>query len=58
VLEALIDERQRELRAAALELGARFFAEKSSAFCRRIGRYWKKWRHAKPGGVLSAKTGA
>jgi CHAD domain-containing protein len=39
-LGALISARQTELRAAALKLGARLYAEKPAAFCRRLG----KWR--------------
>jgi CHAD domain-containing protein len=46
-LNGLIEERQRELRAAALAVGVRFYAEKPSAFCDRLGRYWKTWRREK-----------
>jgi len=42
-LKGLIEERQRELRAAALAVGAHFYAEKPSAFCRRLAGYWKIW---------------
>lgn len=43
-LNGLIEERQRELRMAALTLGARFYAEKPSIFCNRLAGYWKIWR--------------
>jgi len=43
-LNGLAEERQRELRAAALALGARFFAEKPSAFSDRLAGYWRIWR--------------
>ena len=43
-LRGLIEERQHGLRAAALSLGARFYAEKPSAFCDRLGKYWQTWR--------------
>lgn len=46
-LKGLIEERQRELRAAALELGARFYAEKPWAFCNRLAGYWQIWRGEK-----------
>ena len=44
-LKALVDKRQTRLRREALALGARFYQEKPSVFCRRIERYWKRWRH-------------
>jgi CHAD domain-containing protein len=43
-LSALVAQRGRELRAQALSLGGRFYQEKSSVFCRRLGKYWEKWR--------------
>jgi CHAD domain-containing protein len=43
-LNGLIEERQRELRAAALALGARFYDEKPSTFCNRLAGYWRIWR--------------
>jgi CHAD domain-containing protein len=43
-LKALADKRQDELRAEALALGSRFYKEKPSVFCKRLGRYWKRWR--------------
>jgi len=47
LLNELIESRQKELRSAALKRGARFFAEKPSAFCRRFENYWKIWRGEK-----------
>jgi CHAD domain-containing protein len=44
VLHGLIDERDRELRAEALAMGARFYAEKPSVFCHRLAGYWQVWR--------------
>jgi CHAD domain-containing protein len=46
-LNALIEQRHGELRAAALALGARFYAEKPSIFCNRLAGYWKTWRRVK-----------
>ena len=46
-LKGLIQQRQAELRAAALELGERFYAEKPSVFCKRLGGYWHIWRRKK-----------
>jgi len=43
-LKALVDRRQKQLRAQAFALGARFYEEKPSVFCKRLGRYWKRWR--------------
>ena len=43
-LNGLIAERHRELRAAALALGGRFYTEKPAAFCSRLATYWKTWR--------------
>jgi CHAD domain-containing protein len=43
-IEGLIKKRQSKLRHAALTLGARFYAEKPSAFTSRLGRYWQVWR--------------
>jgi CHAD domain-containing protein len=41
---ALIERRQEELLARALELGRRLYAEKPKAFSRRLERYWLAWR--------------
>jgi CHAD domain-containing protein len=41
---ALIEQRQEELLARALELGRRLYAEKPKAFSRRLERYWLAWR--------------
>ncbi|MGH7972567.1 MAG: CHAD domain-containing protein [Limisphaerales bacterium] len=43
-LRGLINERQKELRARALAMGARFYQEKPRLFCQRLGQYWKRWR--------------
>jgi CHAD domain-containing protein len=47
ILHGLIDERQRELRAAAVALGKRFYAEKPGLFCERLAEYWHTWRREK-----------
>jgi len=44
MLCGLIIQRQDELRRQALALGARFYAEKPSIFCQRLGDYWHVWR--------------
>jgi len=44
-LEAVADQRQKELRTEALALGARFYEEKPAVFCKRLRQYWKRWRH-------------
>jgi len=54
ILAGLIQERQRELRAAAVALGSRFYAEKSSTFCERLGGYWNTWRCEKTPCVAAA----
>ena len=46
-LNALIEQRQDDLRAAALALGARFFSGKPAAFRDGLAGYWKTWRHEK-----------
>jgi CHAD domain-containing protein len=43
-LAEAIEDRQRELAAAALDLGRRLYAEKPKAFARRLRRYWTAWR--------------
>jgi CHAD domain-containing protein len=43
-LNPLMGSRQKQLRAAALKLGARLYAETPDAICRRLGNYWKSWR--------------
>jgi hypothetical protein len=40
----LIDHRREQLQEEALLLGRRLYAEKPSAFSRRLHRYWKAWR--------------
>lgn len=41
--ESLIERRQEELLAAALEVGVRLYAEKPKAFNRRLEAYWEVW---------------
>jgi len=43
-LNQLIKSRQKELRAAALKLGSRLYAEPPSAICRRLEKDWSLWR--------------
>jgi CHAD domain-containing protein len=43
-LNQLIEASQKKLRAAALKLGARLYAETPAAVCRRLGNYWNDWR--------------
>ena len=40
----LIESRQKQLRAAALELGSRLYAETLAVICQRLGKYWNLWR--------------
>ena len=47
ILKRSIERRQDELRASALALGSRFYAEKPSAFCDRLAGYWQIWRGSK-----------
>lgn len=43
-LNQLIASRQKELRAAALKLGSRIYAETPAVICRRLGNDWSLWR--------------
>jgi CHAD domain-containing protein len=43
-LNQLIASRQKELRAAALKLGSRLYAETPAVICRRLGNDWSLWR--------------
>jgi CHAD domain-containing protein len=43
-LNQLIESRQKQLRAAALKLGSRLYAEVPTVICRRLGNYWNSWR--------------
>jgi len=43
-LSHLIELRQKELRAAALKLGSRLYAETPAVICRRLGNDWSLWR--------------
>jgi CHAD domain-containing protein len=52
-LQALARQRQEELHVQALALGARFYQEKPSAFCKRLELYWKRWR-CEPKNVLKS----
>jgi CHAD domain-containing protein len=44
VLLGLIEQRQAALRQELCPLGALLFAERPSAFARRLGAYWRVWR--------------
>ena len=55
ILYSLIDERQRELRAAAVALGRRIYAEKPWQFSERLEMYWQAWRRQKRRRVCAAK---
>jgi hypothetical protein len=44
VLNLLIESRRKELRAAALKLGSRLFAETPAVICSRLGKDWNDWR--------------
>ncbi len=43
-LNRLIESRQKQLRASALKLGSRLYAEAPATLCRRLGNYWNSWR--------------
>lgn len=43
-LVALIDARQKSLRAESFKLGGRLFEEKPKDFCGRIHQFWKAWK--------------
>lgn len=43
-LNALIQSRQTELRAAALKMGLRLYAEPPAALCRKLRKCWNLWR--------------
>ena len=51
-LTTLADQRQEELQAKALQLGAKLYDEKTKVFCKRLKQYWKRWRRGRR--VLSA----
>lgn len=55
-LQRLIAERERELRTAALELGARIYEEKPKRYCGRLSTYWRAWRN--PDNEWTASTRA
>ena len=48
-LNRLIAVRQQQLRAAALMLGSRLYAETPAVFCRRLEKHWNDWRGEAPG---------
>jgi len=56
MLKGLIDERQSELRTAALAIGSRFYSEKPSVFCNRLAGYWQIWRNERSPGIKSAEA--
>ena len=43
-LNRMIESRQKELRAAALKLGSRLYAQTPAAVCRRLEHCWNRWR--------------
>jgi CHAD domain-containing protein len=43
-LGRLIESRQKQLRAAALELGSRLYADAPAVICRRLEKHWNDWR--------------
>lgn len=43
-LKPLIESRQKQLRAAALTLGSRLYAEPPAVICRRLEKHWNGWR--------------
>ena len=55
LMQGLIAERERELRIAAVELGARIYGEKPHLYCARLRVYWRTWRHQKVGTSISLK---
>jgi CHAD domain-containing protein len=44
-LVKLARRRESELRMHALAVGDRLYSEKPSIFCKRLKKYWKRWRH-------------
>ena len=43
-LNLLFESRQKQLRAAALKLGSRLYAETPAVICQRLENYWNDWR--------------
>jgi hypothetical protein len=54
----LIDERQRELRTAALALAQGSMRRNPRHFAIGIAGYWRVWRHEKKPGIEAAETAA
>ena len=44
LMRQLNELRRKELQTEAFRLGARFYREKPSAFCRRLENYWRAWK--------------
>ena len=44
-LNELIKARQQALRAAALKLGSRLYAEPPAVICAQLGKHWNSWYH-------------
>jgi CHAD domain-containing protein len=55
-LLAEMERRQQELREAARPIGARLFAEKPSAWARRLGAYYRAFRREEPGIAAESLT--
>lgn len=55
-LAARTDERSRDLRAAALTLGQRIYAERPRDYLARIRSYWKAWRNDERRAVLARQA--
>src|SRR3954470_11873138 len=48
LLQQLIEDRQRDLRTRALDIGKHFYAEEPPVFCARIKNFWDLWRDKTP----------
>ncbi|NEP18375.1 MAG: CHAD domain-containing protein [Leptolyngbya sp. SIO4C1] len=55
-LQGLMTERQRQLKAEAIRLGQRLYAEPPQAFVARFGTYWQLWRREYPRLPLSVES--
>jgi hypothetical protein len=47
LLRQSIEDRQRDLRTRALDIGKHFYADEPSVFCARLESYWDAWRAEK-----------